>query len=424
MLSTPSELTTFELKAITKKGYNSQVTASVAFSIDLFIPGVIMTKKSNPEVLQLCYNAGWCASQDYMTEMEAKAVSDIGITFSNKAIKTFEELRLFTGLTSLASMCFSNCSKLTSIVIPESVTSLASMCFQNCSNLTSIVIPKGVTNIDSGCLAGCTKLTSITASNDNANYFSIDGVLFNKDKTSIILYPNAKSNEYVIPEGVTSIGAQCFAACANLTSIIIPERVTSLGNYCFSSCSNLASIVIPESVTSLGSDCFSRCSNLASIVIPESVTSLGSDCFYNCSKLASIVIPEGVTSLGTNCFYGCSSLTSILISEGVTSLGASCFQGCSKLTSIVIPEGITSIGAMCFYSCPSLTSITIKRNIAPTVYGLAFGTSATNYTGRNTFDEGTNILYVPAEATGYDTGEWLDPLCNAEKCGFTISYTL
>ena len=447
VLSTPSELTTFELKAITKKGYNSQVTASVAFSIDLFIPGVIMTKKSNPEVLQLCYNAGWCASQDYMTEMEAKAVSDIGITFSNKAIKTFEELRLFTGLTSLASMCFSNCSKLTSIVIPEgvtilgsgcfkscskltsivipeSVTSLASMCFQNCSNLTSIVIPKGVTNIDSGCLAGCTKLTSITASNDNANYFSIDGVLFNKDKTSIILYPNAKSNEYVIPEGVTSIGEQCFAACANLTSIIIPERVTSLGNYCFSSCSNLASIVIPESVTSLGSDCFSRCSNLASIVIPESVTSLGSDCFYNCSKLASIVIPEGVTSLGTNCFYGCSSLTSILISEGVTSLGASCFQGCSKLTSIVIPEGITSIGAMCFYSCPSLTSITIKRNIAPTVYGLAFGTSATNYTGRNTFDEGTNILYVPAEATGYDTGEWLDPLCNAEKCGFTISYTL
>ena len=320
VLSTPSELTTFELKAITKKGYNSQVTASVAFSIDLFIPGVIMTKKSNPEVLQLCYNAGWCASQDYMTELEAKAVSDIGNVFYNKNIKIFDEFRYFIGLTELGSSCFANCT--------------------------------------------------------------------------------------------------------NLTSIVVPEGVTSLGDQCFFSCSRLTSIVIPESVTSLGSNCFFSCSKLTGIVIPEGVTIINSGCFNNCSSLTSIVIPEGVTSLGDQCFANCTNLTSIVISESVTRLGDSCFFNYSDLTSIVIPEGVTSLGNYCFQSCSNLTSITINRNIAPTAYTIVFGGSSSNYTGRTTYDQGTNILYVPVGATGYDTGVWLDPLCNAEKCGFTISYTL
>ena len=366
VLSTPSELTTFELKAITKKGYNSQVTASVAFSIDLFIPGVIMTKKSNPEVLQLCYNAGWCASQDYMTELEAKAVSDIGNVFYNKNIKIFDEFRYFIGLTELGSSCFANCTNLTSIVVPEGVTSLGDQCFFSCSRLTSIVIP----------------------------------------------------------ESVTSLGSNCFFSCSKLTGIVIPEGVTIINSGCFNNCSSLTSIVIPEGVTSLGDQCFANCTNLTSIVISESVTRLGDSCFYNCFKLTSIVIPEGVTSLGYQCFYNCFKLTSIVIPEGVTRLGDSCFFSCSDLTSIVIPEGVTSLGNYCFQSCSNLTSITINRNIAPTAYTIVFGGSSSNYTGRTTYDQGTNILYVPVGATGYDTGVWLDPLCNAEKCGFTISYTL
>ena len=147
VISTPSELTTFELIATLKKGYNSQITATVSYSIDMFIPGVIMTKKSNPEVLKICYDAGWCASQDYMTELEAKAVSDIGKVFYNKNIKIFDEFRYFIGLTELGSYCFSSCSNLTSIAIPEGVTSFGGQCFFSCSRLTSIAIPEGVTSL-------------------------------------------------------------------------------------------------------------------------------------------------------------------------------------------------------------------------------------------------------------------------------------
>lgn len=60
---------------------------------------------------------------------------------------------------------------------------------------------------------------------------------------------------------------------------------------------------------------------------------------------------------------------------------------------------------------------------APEAKNDSFGASTSSYVGRNTYNTGENILYVPAGATGYDTGEW-SVLLDPEKCGFTISYTL
>jgi hypothetical protein len=85
---------------------------------------------------------------------------------------------------------------------------------------------------------------------------------------------------------------------------------------------------------------------------------------------------------------------------------------------------VTSIRASALGGCLSLKSITINRSSAPTLESDIFGNGLSNYTGRNTYNTGENTLYVPQGATGYDTGQWLDPLQNAEKCGFTISYTL
>jgi hypothetical protein len=99
---------------------------------------------------------------------------------------------------------------------------------------------------------------------------------------------------------------------------------------------DIKKIIIPEGVKSLGDDCFNRCSKLESIVIPEGVKSLGNDCFSCCSELRSIVIPEGVESLGYFCFSSCSKLESIVIPKSVKSLRYACFWGCSKLESITI----------------------------------------------------------------------------------------
>lgn len=209
----------------------------------------------------------------------------------------------------------------------------------------------------------------------------IDGLNYKLDsetKTAIlILKTNGKyAGDIVVPEkikgtdgaeySVVTLGAECFNACYNLSSVTIPSTVTVIGVRCFKECGSLTSIVIPSSVTSLGEGCFKNCSSLASIDIPSSVTSLGYECFYGCSSLASIIIPSSVTSLDWSCFWDCKSLTSITIPASVTSIGSLCFAYCSSLTSIIIPASVESIGGYStFINCVKLNTIFLK-GLSPT----------------------------------------------------------
>ena len=262
---------------------------------------------------------------------------------------------------SIPNYAFYGCSSLTSITIPESVTSIGAHAFWGCIGLTSITIPKGVTSIGDSAFDGCSGLTSINVAEENNEYASFDGVLYNKNKTDIIYCPKGKTSVMIF-EGATSICDYVFYNCGSLTSITIPEGVTSIGSYAFYGCSSLTSITIPEGVTSIGNSVFRYCSSLTSITIPESVTSIGDYAFWGCS-LTSITIPESVTSIGDYAFWGCSNLTSITIPESVTSIGDSVFRYCSSLTSITIPESVTSIGNEAFFYCIGLTSITIPEGV-------------------------------------------------------------
>ena len=133
-------------------------------------------------------------------------------------------------ITKIGEYAFFRCYSLTNITIPGSVTSIGDYAFAICSSLTSITIPNSVTSIGKDAFQDCSKLTSINVSDNNRNYSSIDGVLFNKDKTEIIQYPEEKeSKSYKIPNSVTSIGDWEFYICSSLTNITIPESVTSIG---------------------------------------------------------------------------------------------------------------------------------------------------------------------------------------------------
>ena len=144
--------------------------------------------------------------------------------------------------------------------------------------------------------------------------------------------------------------------------------------------------------------------------------------FESYAYLEEIDLPETITSIQANAFVGCTRLKRIHIPDSVTEMDK--FQNCTSLEEINIPAGVTSLSSNFLYGCSSLKKIVCKRATAPTLWGdQHFGTSGF-YTGRNTYSTGENMLYVPAGATGYDTGKWLDPLCAADKCGFTLSATL
>jgi hypothetical protein len=171
-----------------------------------------------------------------------------------------------SGVDTIPESVFSSCRNLSSIVIPNSVTHIKDYAF-SVSGLSSIAIPNTIESIGEYAFAFCTNLSAINVADDNGNYASADGVLFNKDKTTLIQYPAGKPDaNYVIPDGVESIGESSFIFSQYLTSVTIPEGVVNIAEGAFMYCHELTSVSIPESVESIEQMAFVDCINLVSIV--------------------------------------------------------------------------------------------------------------------------------------------------------------
>ena len=212
-------------------------------------------------------------------------------------------------VTIIGDEAFRDCHGLRSVKFPKSVTSIGKYAFSGCNGLTSIEIPKSVTSIGEYAFTLCSGLTSINVSRNNPNYSSVDGILYDKNKTVLISVPYRKKGMFKMLSSVTSIGNGAFDYCRDLTSIEIPSRVTSIGDHAFRDCRGLTSIEIPSSVSSIGEYAFVNCKGLTSIKIPLSVTSIGEYAFYNCRNL-EIFINNSKENLmvGDAAFDGCKSV--------------------------------------------------------------------------------------------------------------------
>ena len=254
--------------------------------------------------------------------------------------------------------------KIKTVKIEEGITRVGFRAFENCTNLVSVDIPDSMEN--SFCeeaFYGCVSLENINIKDSNPWFTTVDGVVYSKDKKTLICYPKGKTaTEFTIPDTVLYIGMSAFYESAHLESITIPDSVERIDFFAFSYCTGLVNIVIPDSVTGL-SNAFPGCTSLESVKLPDNITSIDSSMFYGCSSLKSITIPKGVTRIGHEAFFGCESLTSIEIPDSVTEIGSFAFADCKSLTSIEIPDGVTTINSRTFSGCSSLTNIKIPDNV-------------------------------------------------------------
>lgn len=194
------------------------------------------------------------------------------------------DVNISNSVISIGRDAFSACDKLVNVNIPNGLTDIGIRAFEGCLSLKNIIIPSSVTSIGNFVFNGCYSLKSIEVAEDNSNYSSEDGVLFNKNKSNLICCPGGKAGEYTIPDFVTSMSVGAFSSCRSITKVVIPNTITNIPYGAFTQCYALTDVVIPNSVTSIEDRAFAYCSSLANITIPSSVTNIGTDVFNNTYK--------------------------------------------------------------------------------------------------------------------------------------------
>lgn len=231
-------------------------------------------------------------------------------------------------------------------------------------NIVTVIIGSAITDIRKSAFQDCVNLTFIHVDENNPNYASEDGVLFNKDKTMLLLYPFAKTDvNYIIPISVTKFGHEIFHKCTGTTAITIPKGITEIETCTFTGFAGLISIVFPDTLTYIGYAAFRNCINLTSINIPSNIKEIGSNAFENCCSLVSVIMEEGVESIREGAFSKCTNLISVIFPNSLKVIREYSFSNCINLPSVNIPFGITRIGEGAFWGCKSLTSITIPETV-------------------------------------------------------------
>ena len=178
------------------------------------------------------------------------SVTSIG-RFAFSGCTSLSKVDLPKKLTTIEAGTFRDCTSLKEIVIPDSVTEIRSKweyngcygAFSNCTSLESITIGSGVESLGDEWIASCRRLENITVSPENKTYSSVDGVLFNKDKSELSAYPiGNKRSSYIIPDGVEKIGKKAFYGCRYIESLTIPVSVAEIEASALGNCYDIRAI--------------------------------------------------------------------------------------------------------------------------------------------------------------------------------------
>ena len=236
---------------------------------------------------------------------------------------------------------FSSASSIESITLADSITNVQILA---CYSLKSLHLPKNVASVNFS--TGYTALAEITVDPENKTFKSIDGNLYSKEGTTLLMYSPAKPEQvFVIPDGVTTVST-AFSNCSNLKEIIIPASVTSIVNVQAPELTKLTVSGGNKNYQSINGDLYSYdgktllsfAKGKEKVEFNIGITAIGKYAFNGASKITSVVIPNTVTSIDTGAFEKCSNLTSVVIPDSVQTMGSSVFFGSNNATIYCVAQ--------------------------------------------------------------------------------------
>ncbi|MBR4234581.1 MAG: leucine-rich repeat protein [Clostridia bacterium] len=310
-----------------------------------------------------------------------------------------------------------NACYMSSLDINDGVHYLESGCIIGCLNLTSIRIGAQVrlsnqytahiygSDIGDSWIQNTPNLEAFSVPINNPDLTAIDGVLYSKDISQLLNYPEGKKEEiFMIPNGVTQIASSSVEKNRYLKSVIIPETVTYIGYWAFANDTNLETIEISNGCTFIGQYAFQNTS-IVTLNLPASLTTIMGGAFYDMHKLESFSVdPDNPRYYADDgilfdreiaylvCYPAAKSETEYAVPEGI-SLYGSVFSG-SQLRKITLPSDTTLIPLNCFDGCTNLTEVNIPSGVERIEY-CAFSGTRIKY------------LYIPRCVTSLSTGAFI-----------------
>lgn len=296
-------------------------------------------------------------------------------TYAFYGCRNLDSIMLPETLTYIGERAFMHCENISEIIIPDNVTVIEKEAFYGCNLLTEVMIPEGVTHIGESAFAGG-QMLNIYVDENNEKYSSVDGVLFNKEATELIMYSKSGERpEYVIPDSVTSIACGAFSGGKFLTNLTINKNITSIGDRAFLHCrklnisvdasnpdySDIDGVLFNKNKTKIIA--YGKDEMNSEYTIPDSVTEINSYVFYYNYNLQRVKIPSHVTLIGDHAFEGCENLKEIELPQRITKIGAFTFADCEDLKVLIIPDGVEEIGEFVFSFCSNMGTVFIPASV-------------------------------------------------------------
>ncbi len=352
------------------------------------------------------------------------------------------------------------------LVIPDQINgmpvcTISNGAFMYSPTLQSVKIPSSVAFIAEDAFGGCVGLKSFTVDENNANYSSVNGLLYNKDKTVLISFPAGITGNASVENGTKTINSNAFYMCSSITSVTIPSSVTSIETGAFDFCESLQAIFYQgKSYSAIGGCLYSAdgkrllvvpCAKSGEFTVAEGTVEIDNNAFFSCFKITSVVLPqtlqkvngafsqlsslEKITVSSSNTYFTtskgvlyskdkktiisvpCATKGTYSVLNGVLTIGQYAFANCEDISGVLLPLSVKTIEKHAFYGAQGLSSLILPKSIT------AIGDYA--------FDNCSNLnVFAPENITSIGQSRNARLFCkgatasNAKKNGYTVTEIL